>query len=689
MTNHPAETWLTVGQASQLLGIGERTAQRWAGERKLESKRDETDRRAPILIRLESLPESARKKYAAGQSGGALVECKAAPAQLAPLARPVPAASAEPDGRYSELWAWYERQGSETKRKAEEALAVMDDFSLARNVGVQIGLIEHAIREKYGVPRETLWRYRSKVDGHPRQHWLPLLAPRYCGNGKAAEFTEEAYEWILSRHLEQTKTKTSVLVRLARAEGAMRGWKIPSTKTVERRLSQEPAPLVILGRQGPKALEASFPTVEKDWASLQLHEMWESDGCRLNLFARWPDGTIGRPFVVTWRDCRSRLVLSCKGYLNPCGELVMASFREAIENCGYKPKRGKLDNGREYANKTFSGKQATRHRFKNNPDDPQGVATQMGIKIEWSKPGRGRDKPIESWHRMLHENVDQLPEFAGAYCGKDALSKPEGFDPKKAIPIELVNKALGKFLQWFNTQHKHRGHGMNGRTPLAIYEELISGVNKTEHTPDPAHLRLLLMAVKTLKPDGEAVFHLGFDGYGKHRFCSDEFSRLPLPARGKKYHVWYHPENPELPVSIYAGDAFVCDCYPINRLPAVGAGEAAAAHVKAKNALIKPVRDELKAIKAASPVRLPAFDGNPTALIESGKAAPQEKEVEPVLQPTGNTGEFVDTETGAVARRIERPLFPEPEESQADTEIEALRRRQLEKTLPTWLRECA
>jgi hypothetical protein len=151
----------------------------------------------------------------------------------------------------------------------------------------------------------------------------------------------------------------------------------------------------------------------------------------------------------------------------------MAAFRDAITACGLKPTYAKLDNGREYANKAYSGGQSDRYRFNIIPGEPVGVATQMGIKIKWSEPGRGRDKNIESWHRLLHQRVEQSPEFAGAYCGKDALSKPEEFDKRKAIPIEVLGKKLAEFIHWFNTEHKHRGSGMHGRTPDAVYQELL------------------------------------------------------------------------------------------------------------------------------------------------------------------------------------------------------------------------
>lgn len=289
---------ITVAAAAPLLGVSVRTLQRRLEAGLYDAIRDETDRRAPFLVLLSSLPEDAQKKYRAEQ-GGALVPCRSESTQLVPFVQPAPAANAEPDPRYSEWWAWYEKLDTPSKEKADAALHAVTDFHDAREAGVSVGMAEAAVTQKHGISKATLWRYRNDVDGHPRGFWLPLLAPRYCGNGQEAEFTEEAYEWILNRHLTQSKTRTSVLVRLAREEGAGKGWKIPSTKTVERRLKREPAPLVILGREGPKALEASFPTVEKDWASVPLHEMWESDGCRLNLFARWPDGTVERPFIVT------------------------------------------------------------------------------------------------------------------------------------------------------------------------------------------------------------------------------------------------------------------------------------------------------------------------------------------------------------------------------------------------------
>lgn len=690
------EVWLATSEVASLSGISKKTLQRHVKAGKYTARKDESDGRGSYQILLSSLPKKAQQEWAKQQAStpsqaiealkvnpftnpNSIVSSQSGPA--APLVRkqihhnPNIAESAE---EYSLLWAAYEKHGSKIKRRAEAALAAVDSFYEMRDSGVSVEMAEASIKAQFGASKATLWRYRVRVDGHPRENWLPLLAPRYVGQGKDAEFTEEAYEWILARHLTTSETKTSVLVRLARKEGEGKGWMIPSNKTVSRHLAAEPAPLVILGRQGPKALEASFPTVERDYSSLALHEMWESDGRRMDVRCEWPDGSTGRPFVVVWREVRTRLVLSAKGYKDPCGELVMLCFRDAVENCGAVPRKGKIDNGREYANKTFTGRQKTRYRWPVKPFEPVGVATRMGVKMEWSPPGRGRDKPIESFWKWVADNLDKRPEFQGTYVGKNTVSKPDDYNVKKPAPIALLGALLAEALHHFNTEKKHRGNGMNNRTPAEVYAEMLPAADIRQ--PDPAHMRLLLMAVKSVKPDkAEATFEFQIEGYGKKRFWSEQFAALPLAARDKKYAVWYHPDNPAAQVSVYDGDVHVCDCKPIDALPFTGAGEQAAAHVHAKNGYMKPVKGDLKTIKAASPLALPAPGSafnplgipRPAPLIEARRAPPEPKDA----GPDAVTSERREALARAVAERREA----EEKEAARKREAEKARREELQR----------
>lgn len=146
-----------------------------------------------------------------------------------------------------------------------------------------------------------------------------------------------------------------------------------------------------------EALERGFPTIERDYASLELHQCWESDGRKADVFCVWPDGVVNRPFVIAIRDVRTRKVLSIRICHAPDTEAVLGAYGAALMNTRAVPAYFKLDNGREYANKAFTGHQKTRYRNKYKADEAVGILTAMNVKVHWSKPGQGRDKPIESW----------------------------------------------------------------------------------------------------------------------------------------------------------------------------------------------------------------------------------------------------------------------------------------------------
>ncbi|MBK6744531.1 MAG: hypothetical protein IPG66_16830 [Hydrogenophilales bacterium] len=156
------------------------------------------------------------------------------------------------------------------------------------------------------------------------------LGPSYHGGRGRAEFTQEAYDWILRKYLSKTKPPLSAILPDARKEAARQGWIIPKDKTVQARIDEEPDWKIIAGREGEKALERTFPPVERDYTSLDLHEMWESDGRRMDVWCTWPDGSLGRPHAVIWRECRTRMPLALRIYKSESGELVINSWHPLL-----------------------------------------------------------------------------------------------------------------------------------------------------------------------------------------------------------------------------------------------------------------------------------------------------------------------------------------------------------------------
>lgn len=113
---------------------------------------------------------------------------------------------------YTTLWESYERSGAVHKRRAEAAFAAVVAFADLVDNGRSNGEAERAVASHFGVSRATLYRYRNAIKGHPRMHWLPLLAPHYKGGRPCAPFTEAAYAYILGKH-----KNTSEIVTLERA----------------------------------------------------------------------------------------------------------------------------------------------------------------------------------------------------------------------------------------------------------------------------------------------------------------------------------------------------------------------------------------------------------------------------------------------------------------------------------------
>lgn len=687
---------VTATKAAELMGISRRSVIRNCVAGKYPGARKEPGNGGEgWSIPIASLPLPAQAKLAE--------EVKTQLAASVSHLLPVKATPRLARSEYATLWEGYERSGTTFKRMAEGALNAVAFFVGLVDAGYSRGQAEQETIVRFNINRVTLWRYRNIVKGHPNEHWLPLLAPKYKGGRPPAEFSPDAYEFIRANYLNTSGTPLVAVIESARALASVKNWVIPSNDTVERRLKEEPNWLHTVGRTGPKALERQYPAVEREYSSLRLHELWESDGRKADVMCRWPDGSVARPFVIVWREVRTRLVLGVKGYRQPTAEGVLASFGMALERAQVIPENAKLDNGREYAAKSVSGGQETRYRFKITQDEPPGILTRIGTKARWAKPYRGQDKPIESFWNFVASRCDKAPEFQGAYCGRNPVAKPEDFDPRKAIPIDVFAAKLAAVLEFFNNR-PHTGQGMDGKSPLQVYGELTQLAkdlpdDERFREPDPAHIRLCKMGVATIKPSAkDCSLTLKIGGYGERRYWSQELARQNGAVLSRKLFVYYDLESPDASVSVYDGENWLCDVAPIDRIHFLEAGgELAAAHVKAKNAWLKPKVTALKELKAAANPELPSLAGVPSlsplpapihaVQIEAPRRTAPETEWEDPIVPTGNPGEHINRETGQIyrARTIAVPPADVGADAEEERRLKELEERARKKRFPDWL----
>ncbi|MEW6679155.1 MAG: transposase domain-containing protein [Pseudomonadota bacterium] len=617
-------------------------------------------------------------------------------ARLAPPIQPALPAIVEHE-EYLTLMEAYDKRPANLKRMAEARAAAVDAFNELRNAGLPVRMAEQQVMASNGASKATLNRYRAAVEGHDRQYWEALLCPRYEGGRGKTHMSPEAYEAIRRDFfIESQPPLTAILARI-RKEATTRGWVIPSDKTVMNRLKAEPPHFWTYRQGGKKALERSFPTVERSYAKLDIHECWESDGRRADVWCKWPDGTIGRPVAIAWREVRTRMPLAIGIYKNEDAELVITAFCRALDLTGTRPKFAKIDNGRSYANKQLTGQQQNRYRFKVQPDERVGLMTRIGTRVNWSKPGRGRDKPIESWWGTIANHCDKLPQFAGAYCGRNPVEKPDNFDPRNSVPVEDYADALKAATWAFATRKGHRGEGMMGMSPLDLYNQL-----SADHQPqpvDPAVLRLGLMGVATVKPDlQDAKLTISVDGYGKLRYWSEALADLPKQVRARKLHAYFDPGAPRT-VAVYDGEKYLCDAACIDKIDFHDeGGEKVRAHLKAKADYLRPRHADIKALKGGSnhlapptpPPPLMAFFDARLAAKPLPQPSQNQDQDDPIKPHPTEPGAHINAETGEVYRGKVVPLRPpvnHEQEEMTEEEIEALARRQRERNLPAYLRE--
>ena len=495
---------------------------------------------------------------------------------------------------YERLWIKFKQLPEGNQQRAKERLDILGAYHDLCATGLPEADARAAIIRTHPISSTKLWRLINALKGHDRAHWLPLLATNHQGRQKKSEMTEEAWDFFLARWLTTSKPPMFTVYEETLEEGSKRGWIIPSYKTVARKVELIPETIKVSGRNGIDALRRMYPAQQRDYTTLRIHELWNSDGRRADVFCRWPDGSIGRPFVVVWQEVRTRMILGVRGFKNANMNVVKLALRNAIERCGALPESGLLDNGMEYAGKSVTGGQKTRNRFKVNEDDPLGVLTLLGVPVHWATPGSGQSKPVESFWRWLADNVDKRAEFVGAYCGNTPLARPEDCDPKKAVPIEVFSAELANAIDTYN-QRPHSGNGMNRQSPLQLYQDLIASAQP--RIPTKTQLLLCLMESQPYKPDKED----GSITINGVRYWHPEMSDLP---RYKTFHVYYDPEDPTCLALVMDRNRVVCEAAPRGLTPFLDQ-DAAKTHGRNRNQFVSDGRNKLKEIKKPGLASLP------------------------------------------------------------------------------------
>ncbi len=486
------------------------------------------------------------------------------------------------------LWAAFDRKPEKQKAVARQRLAALD---------AALTLISHDVARKtafaeaagaHDFSAASVYRWYRDVRGYDRAGWLPLLAPGHAGRTVVAECSPEAWDYFKADYLRSERPASAACYERLQRAAKVHGWTVPALRTIERRIDREiPRPVILLAREGAEALKRAYPAQERDRSVFHALEGVNADGHRFDVFAKWPDGEIGRPCLVAWQDLLSGKILSRRVDKTENTDAVRLSFGDVVERYGV-PGHAWLDNGRAWASKWMTGGMKNRYRFKVLDEEPVGILTAMlgAENVHWTTPYHGQAKPIERAWRDFCEYVAKHPALAGAYTGNKPDAKPENYG-SRAVPIELFMTILDQEIAAHNARAGRRSAVCNGRSFDQVFDESYARAPIRKATAEQRRLWMLAAESASSRQDGSIT--LATDR--RNRYWSPELA----DHAGEQLIVRFDPQTLHDRVYIYTTDGrFITEAQCIE---AAGFNdtEAAREHSRARNQFKRAARTQLDA----------------------------------------------------------------------------------------------
>ncbi|WP_308719223.1 transposase domain-containing protein [Komagataeibacter xylinus] len=526
-----------------------------------------------------------------------------------------------------DLWWRFDAMPENRKEEARRAYQILDAVET---------LIQHGVRKNYaiiqiaalrGVGTTTIYNWYRDVRGLNRCDWLAALAPHYATAKSRAECPREAWEILKADYLRLSGPTFNDCYRRLQGQAKKEGWKLPSAKTLKRRMDALGPALLTLCREGNDALHRMFPAQERDRSIFHAMEAVNVDGHVFDVFVDYPGiQKPVRPVLVAFQDLFTGMILSWRLDISENKEMVRLAFGDMVERYGI-PHKCYLDNGRAFASKWLTGGVENRYRFKLRDDEPQGIMPQLGVDVRFVNPYSGQSKPIERAWRDLAQGLAKHPLFEGAYAGNNPMNKPENYG-SRSVPLELFIKVVAEGIQEHNERIGRRSKVCGGKLSFKqAFEASYATAPITKATPEQR--RLWLLAAEAIRAD-KTTGEFKLEG---NRFWAEELTAL----RGQQLVVRFDPQALQGSVFVYRLDGtFVCEA-PC--LAAAGFADkgAAQSHNRARKAWIKAQKDMEKAQNRMSIAELQdIYAPDPDAAEETPMEAKVVRPFRPAAATSGN-----------------------------------------------------
>jgi putative transposase len=486
------------------------------------------------------------------------------------------------------LWADLEAKPGRVKEEAARRVKVMTALDQLIADGVKKTSAYAAIAFEAEESVSTIRNWHRVIKGKPADRWAPLLAPKWAGGRGGRDYDQRIYAKFRDLYLDTSRPPASTCYNRVVRWAANENLKMPSYATLVRELKRREDPSVILlEREGKRALEASFPYLERSREGLYAMQLLNIDGHNLDLAVVWPDGEKVRATLLGIQDVYSSAIVGWKLVKSETAHGMSLAFLDVFDRLGV-PQRILFDNTFAAASKRMTSGAPGRKRFRDQEGDPLGVLPMLGIQVTFVTPAHGQSKPIERAFRTIADQISKHPSFSGAYLGNNPMNKPSDYG-ERTITIEELLPVVEQEIIIYNTQ-------LGRRTEVCAGKKSFQQVFDSSYTAHAGQItRLVDSQRRLLYLVAERVTVDRRDGcvkLFKNRYWSDELARL----KGKQVVLRYHPtESLHQAVWAYRLDGTLIGEIPVYSKAGFVDAEAAQSHTRARRQFVNAKKDLAKA----------------------------------------------------------------------------------------------
>lgn len=538
---------------------------------------------------------------------------KAAKSSVEPVAPGVPSPRAEDEAFQAALAerirSAEERWQRATHRRRDEAFARARALRAVRALvdsgeplmrAREIVAAEMRSEGLKGAHWRSMIRWAERVEGADEQDWMKLLLDGFRPGRPNAECDPRAWNWYKSYFLCRSAPSHSSTYRRCVEVCQAEGWKVPSAKTLQRRMNAEVSlQQQVYQREGAAAAIKMSPPQQRSASHFAPGEAVNGDGLKFDrLWVRFEDGeVINTATGWFWQDVRTRKLLAWRVDKTENTDLFRLATYDLLGVC--KPKYVYLDNTRVAANKVMTAGAGVRYRFKPRPEDGVGLLQMLDIEPHFTNPdkvtGNPGAKPIERAFGIggLHEQVATHPKLVN-----------RGFSKATAITVAELREVIAEEVARHNAQKNRRTEACNGILSFdEAWDQAVAANTEPMRVCTPEQRNLYLLSREAVTVDrnrGHITLKAGRWSGGANWYYSDALAHYA----GRRVVAHFDPTNLSADVFVYDLHGTYLCC--AQRQASRGFNDTSASRETAKvnKRRLKSLRDAEKSARKLSEIAL-------------------------------------------------------------------------------------